>query len=76
MEIELFVQRFVDLLEETDVEGVTGKTIFRTLDEWDSLTALSLIAMVDEEYSVKLTGADIRNAATIADIFEIIKARS
>jgi acyl carrier protein len=55
---------------------ITENTVLRDLDEWSSLTALSLIAMADEEYSVKLTGDDIKSSITLNDIFEIIKNKA
>lgn len=76
MEIKTFLQNFADMLDDTDAALITDKTIFRDLDEWDSLTALSLIAMADEEYSVKLTGDDIKSSITLHDVFEIIKTKS
>jgi acyl carrier protein len=72
MEISTFLQNFADMLDDTDSAEITAEAIFRNLEEWDSLTALSLIAMADEEYSVKLTGEDIKSAVTLKDIFEII----
>ena len=75
MEISIFLEKFTDLLEDTDVTLIKQETVFRDLDEWDSLTALSLIAMADEEYSVKLTGDDIKSANTLNDIFETIKSK-
>jgi acyl carrier protein len=73
MEISNFLKHFADLLDDTDPAIISKDTIFRDLDEWDSLTALSLIAMVDEEYSVKLTGENIKSATILNDIFEIVK---
>lgn len=76
MEIKTFLENFVNILDDTDASLIQADTIFRDLDEWDSLTALSLIAMADEEYSVKLTGEDIKSSVTLSDIFEIIKNKS
>ncbi len=76
MEISIFLQNFADMLDDTDSSLITETTIFRDLDEWDSLTALSLIAMVDEEYSVKLTGDDIKSSTTLLDIFEVVKNKA
>lgn len=70
MEISKFLQNFADILEDTAPSLITENTIFRDLDEWDSLTALSLIAMVDEEYGIKLTGENIKTSTTIKDLFE------
>lgn len=67
------MQNFADLLDDTDATLIKQETVFRDLEEWDSLTALSLIAMADEEYAVKLTGDDIKSSNSLNDIFEIIK---
>ncbi len=75
MEINEFIGNFADIFDDTDVTALTPETKFRELDEWSSLSALGLIAMVDEEYEVELKGDDIRKAETISDIFEIIKKR-
>lgn len=76
MKINSFLQHFADILDDTDAELIQADTIFRDLDEWDSLTALSLIAMADEEYEVKLTGDDIKNSKSLEEIFEIIKNKA
>jgi acyl carrier protein len=70
MEVTAFLQNFANMLDDTDASLITETTIFRDLEEWDSLTALSLIAMVDEEYSLKLTGDDIKTSITIKDLFD------
>ena len=48
---------------------------YKNLDEWSSLIALSIIAMVDEEYDVALKGDDIRNTVTIEDLYNLVKSR-
>lgn len=70
MTIELFIQNFAAQLEDTDPATITPETVFRDIEEWDSLMALSLIAMADEEYQVKLTGEDIRTSKTVAELFD------
>lgn len=75
MEIAVFLQNFVDMLDDTDVTSIVEDAAFRDLEEWDSLTALSLIAMVDDEYSVKLTGEDIKSSLTIKDLHEKVSSK-
>jgi acyl carrier protein len=75
MEQSTFLENFKNILDDTDVSLITIDTIFRELTEWSSLTALSLIAMVDEAYSVKLTGDDIKSSKSLNDIFNIIKSK-
>ena len=67
--MEQFLEKFYDLLEETDRSQITEETMFKDLDEWNSMTALMLIAMFDEEYSKKINGDDIKNANSLADLF-------
>lgn len=76
MELNEFVEKFAEQFEDTDVSAITPSTAFKALDEWSSLTALSIIAMADEEYDVTLKGDDIRNATTIEDLFNTVKAKS
>lgn len=75
MEITVFLQNFSDMLDDTDATLIVQDAAFRDLEEWDSLTALSLIAMVDDEYSVKLTGDDIKSSVTIKDLFEKVSSK-
>lgn len=75
MEINEFVDKFADQFDDIDTEDFTADTDFRANDEWSSLTALSVIAMVDEEYDVTLKGDDIIQSKTIGDLFNIVKSR-
>jgi len=74
MELKQFIDNFAALFEDTDKNEFTAETKFKELGAWSSLTALTIIAMVDSEYDVKIKGDDIRNSSTINDLFEIIKS--
>lgn len=76
MELVDFIENFAAQFDETDSSVFTAETEFKKIDEWSSLIALSVIAMVDEEYDVTLKGDDIRNSNTICDLFNIIKKRA
>ena len=75
MEIKEFIENFAAQFDETEAEVFTAETKFRELDEWSSLIALSVISMVDEEYSVTLKGDDIVKASTIQDLFNAVQAK-
>lgn len=75
MELQDFVKNVANQFENTDLADITSSTEFKNLDEWSSLTSLSLIAMCDEEYGVNLKGDDIRVANTVEELFNIIKSR-
>lgn len=74
MELQDFVQKFAEQFDETDASVFTPETRFRDLDEWSSLIALSVIAMVDEEYDVTLKGDDIKNSETVEDVYNAVIA--
>lgn len=76
MELKEFIQNIADQFDDTDASVFTPETVFHELDEYSSLIALSIIAMVDEEYDVTLKGDDMRSAVTIQDLFNTVKAKA
>ena len=72
MNIQEFIGNFAAQFDDTDEALITPDTKFKQLDEWSSLTALSIIAMVDDEYDVILEGNDIINSETIQELFDIV----
>ena len=75
MEIKEFIQNFAEQFDETDINGFTPETVFHELEEYSSLIALSIIAMINEEYDVTLKGDDMSSAVTIEDLFNIVKSK-
>lgn len=74
MDIKDFISNFADQFEDTDAEAFTSETKFRELDEWSSLTALSILAMIDEEYDVQLKADEMRKTNTIKELFDLVKS--
>jgi acyl carrier protein len=75
MDLDKFIDYFADLFEETDSDTIQATTRFKELKEWSSLIALSVIAMVDEEYDVEFRGDDIRNSNTVEDLYNAVTTR-
>ena len=75
MELNEFIANFAEQFDETDASVFTAQTAFHDLDEYSSLIALSIIAMVDEEYDVTLKGDDMKSAVTIEDLYNIVKSK-
>ena len=76
MEINEFVSNFAAQIDETEASVFAPDTEFKELEEWSSLIALSIIAMVDEEYEVALKGDDIKGSKTIEDLFNKVQAKA
>lgn len=75
MTLDEFVARFAEEFDETPAEQFKADTVFKSLDEWGSLTALSIVSMVDEEYDKRITGADLRNVSTIEELYNLVEAK-
>jgi len=75
MNLDEFVVSFSQEFDETPKEMFTPSTEYRNLEEWDSLVALSIISMVDEKVSKRITGADLRSYKTIEDLYNFIIAK-
>jgi len=75
MEIKEFIQNFAEQFEDTDASVFTAETKYRELDEWSSLIALSILAMVDEEYDVQLKGEEMRATNTIQELFDLVTSK-
>ena len=64
-------QEKLSLLEEImDMEEGTLKesTILADLDEWDSMSRLSVIVMMSDEFGKTITGDDVKQYITVKDI--------
>lgn len=75
MELNEFIENFANQFDDTDLDMFTAETEFRMLDEWSSLIALSIMAMIDEEYDIQLKADEMRKANTIYELFNIVSSR-
>lgn len=75
MTLDEFVTAFAEEFDETPAEQFKADTMYKELDEWGSLTALSIIALAMEGFNKKITGADLRACNTIEDLYNLIQAK-
>lgn len=74
MEMIEFIQHFAEQFDETEASVFTPETKFRDLDEWSSLLALSVMAMINEEYDVCISAQEMVNANTIQELFNTVQS--
>ena len=70
-----FLEKFREQFDETDPETIELTTVYKDLDEWSSLIAFTVIAMVKMEYDKTLTGAEIRHCNTVEDLYNLVEAK-
>jgi acyl carrier protein len=56
------------IAEILEVDSVSTQDALISFEEWDSLTGLSIIAMVYGDYSKKLSSEQLKNFSTIGDL--------
>jgi acyl carrier protein len=75
MTLDEFVKAFAAEFDETPEDQFKADTEYKTLEEWGSLTALSIISMVDENMDKIITGADLRACNTIEDLYNLANSK-
>lgn len=75
MEIKSFIENFAEQFEDTEANVFSAETNYRELDEWSSLIALSVLAMIDEEYDVQLKGDEMRATSTIQELYDLVESK-
>lgn len=69
-------EKKMELLAEildVDVEELNVDTVLKDLDEWDSVAALSFIAMMDEEFGKEIKGSEIKQFVTVQDALNVME---
>ena len=74
MEIKEFIEHFVEQFDDAPATEVTPETRHHEMDEWSSMIALSVMAMIDEEYEVQIKADEMRNSQTVQELFDIVQS--
>jgi acyl carrier protein len=67
MSLSTFIHNFQNQLE--DQQQIQADTEFKKLKSWDSMSALLVITMIDDEYGVGVSGDDIRKVNTVEELY-------
>ena len=76
MDINEFVEKFKEeVFEDADSVDFTPETYFKELDEYSSLSVLSIIGFADEYFDVEINGKEIREVDTVQDLYDLIASK-
>tara|TARA_B100000787_G_C15924045_1_gene177873 strand:+ start:239 stop:469 length:231 start_codon:yes stop_codon:yes gene_type:complete len=73
MKRKLFLEKLYDELEIESINQLSVDTILHDLDEWDSLTLLSLISFIENEFSINLSAEEIEKFVKLKDLTDRLK---
>jgi|TARA_R110000782_G_scaffold259894_1_gene350754 acyl carrier protein len=76
MNIQELIEKLEEEIEEVEKGTLTPLTNIRNIDWWSSMHALVIIALVDIEYNVQVSGKDLKEIQTIQDLYDLIVKKS
>lgn len=75
MTIEQFIADFENAVEDVEPGTLSAETAFKSIEQWDSLSVLTVIAMVDADYDTRLKARELKQAETLNDLYSIIEGK-
>ena len=66
-----FFQELVECMEIEPVD-IDEDTVFRDLEDFDSMAVMSIVAFADEKFGETLTAEQLKNMKTVRDLMELI----
>ena len=70
--MEILTEQILDIFE---IEDVNPSAALRDLELWDSLSVISLIAVLDESYGINIEVTELVDVITFADLFSFVEQR-
>jgi acyl carrier protein len=71
MDMQRFISDFEAQFEDVVPGSIQPDTELESLEEWNSLQAMVIISMIDSKYNVSVSGTDVNNAKTVADLYKL-----
>lgn len=69
-------EKFLEILQEAlEIEDIkiSFEDILSDFDSWDSMSRLSLIALLDEHFQVEVADAEFEDVSNVEDLYNLIK---
>ena len=70
--MEKLLEALAEILEE---DSVAAEDVLEDFDEWDSLSALSVVATIDSEYSVFVSSEDLASLKTAGELWDLVNSK-
>jgi acyl carrier protein len=75
MEINQFVRNFEGAIFGIEPDSLNPGTEYRKIEQWDSLGLLCLLAMIDTEYDVQVSGMELKQCETLQQIYDAVAGK-
>lgn len=76
MDLDRFTRNFENAIEGAKPNPFRPDTDFKSIESWDSLAVLMIIAMIDSEYDVTIAADEFIKCKTVRELFEVVSAKT
>jgi acyl carrier protein len=66
---------FAKLFVQTDASEIQADTEYQELEEWTSVTAMTIMAMAKTQYGKTVTAREVRSSKTVEALFHLIASK-
>lgn len=70
--MEILTEQMLEIFE---LETIDSEVVLRDLELWDSLSVISLLAVLDETYGINIEATELADVVTVADLFLFTEQR-
>jgi acyl carrier protein len=70
--VEILTEQILEIFE---VDAIGPDDVLRDFELWDSLSVISLLAVLDETYGINIEATELADVLTIADLFSFVEQR-
>lgn len=75
MDISSFIQKIENEFDFIEKGSLKPDTDYRELQQWGSMQALILMALIVTDYKVVVTGAEIIKCHTISELYHLVESK-
>jgi acyl carrier protein len=70
-----FIEKLESEFEEMPKGTLKPDTDYRSIKGWSSMHALIIIAFIDINFNITLTGADLKSTKTVSDLYNLVQQK-
>ncbi len=75
MSINEFIQKLEAEFEDMPQGTLKADTDYRNIKGWSSMHALIIIAFIDINFNITLSGADLKSTQTVQDLYNLVQQK-
>lgn len=75
MSINEFIQKLEAEFEDMPQGTLKPDTDYRSIKGWSSMHALIIIAFIDINFNITLSGVDLKSTQTVQDLYNLVQQK-